>query len=125
MKHQFEELEKLGQMVFDIEMARLKSWSDAIGKQRDRLEELDRIGREKPATKKTGTSLDDLIWQEQQRDLWKIWSQRERQQILAEIATLAAKREAQQLAARKALGRLEAMRQLRAFEGRRQAWRDR
>ena len=123
MSDRLKDLAELTQLASDVEMARLRAANETARGVEAEIARLDAMRTARAAAVTEAGLAGDPAGLAGRDAPWQTWLQRERARLLAEVARASAEAEAQKLAARRAFGRAEALRQLCAREtaARRQA----
>lgn len=113
MRRGISELEVLAQIVFEAELARLKTLSQEVNEQHAALSELAAAKSQRQAALMESELRDDLAFLAGQDALWGKWAFLESARLSRSLAQAAARREDQRLKTQRAFGKRDALRQMR------------
>ncbi len=116
MGKDLEELEKTTKLILDHELAQLRALSEAVAACRAGLAELGQAQSKRAVTLAQSGGADDAAYLTGRDGVWQKWLQDERSRRQAEVARALADLEAQRLVARRAFGRADAFREIKALD---------
>lgn len=109
-------LKTITDMMFDLELARLKTVSDELAALKAEIDRLAAANLDRVRQLGEGGASEDLAFLQGCDARWSSWVVREKIRLNRDLATLAARREEQRMRARKALGKRDAVQRLSELE---------
>lgn len=112
----FDQLAQLTGVILDRELATVRERALHVAGLQARIGEIERALAARGDALAQGPATEDLAGLTGRDAIWQDWVRRERIRLQAELARVMAELEERRLAARRAFGRAEAMRDLKAAE---------